>query len=537
MSQPGDALDLIAKGERFVERHGVHMAWRILPIVQRGMPAWRGTSVHGRALALLLDGLQSSSQFVELEAPLDELYGLPRACLSDERWRDVELVRAWLLQERGLRRSGDAALDALEAAAGLSPTMQLRISIARQTLANMAGDFEAALAAGRRSLRLSVAVRGRAGAGLRAMAHMDLSYVGANGAMSHAELAAHLRALLRVARWSGNVPYLARGAVNQLWHLSVREAPLAESRAVYDDAMHHVRARRLDGLLVVALLQTTFAGALLQHAQVDEATSVARATWANLEALGFPPSVVSFVGVFEDVFSAAADATMLEIVRARSRLLHAEHKDRVLPFARFEGAYAEPEIEANQKQNATEREHARREAARLLASDSVTGLPSLAEWTRHLRMLGPARRVALAFDLDRFAAVNERHGYPLGDRVLRLVAERMVELDGVEACCRLRADTFALSMSFDGEDADDDTLIDRAAERVQRAIGKPFHVYLPGVRLTACVGAQALHGAIGDPGAVLASIERALGGAMTIGPDCVSVAADVPAGPTAREVR
>ena len=97
----------------------------------------------------------------------------------------------------------------------------------------------------------------------------------------------------------------------------------------------------------------------------------------------------------------------------------------------------------------TEKRAAMDRAAYLASYDELTGLANrrLLRETLTARLATvPAGRVALLYlDLDGFKAVNDRHGHPVGDALLRLVAERLRrQLRDGDVCARLGGDEFAV---------------------------------------------------------------------------------------------
>jgi diguanylate cyclase (GGDEF)-like protein/PAS domain S-box-containing protein len=154
--------------------------------------------------------------------------------------------------------------------------------------------------------------------------------------------------------------------------------------------------------------------------------------------------------------------------------------------------------------------------------DGMTGLTSpmlipdrlsvaISQAYRHRARVG-----VLHVDLDRFAAINERLGRRVGDRVLRSAARR------VSHCVR-QGDTAG---RFDGDEfvlilpglhhAEDAT---RIAEKVLRALRKPFPLSEGPVSLTASVGVAVFPEDAEDAPALLASAERAAQRAFEAGGD------------------
>ncbi len=112
------------------------------------------------------------------------------------------------------------------------------------------------------------------------------------------------------------------------------------------------------------------------------------------------------------------------------------------------------------------------------AHDPLTGLPNRAEAARLVhRALARARRtgriVALLFiDLDGFKAVNDSHGHPAGDEVLRTVARRLTdELRAGDVAARLGGDEFVVLLEDLEAEPSAEAVAARLIDMIRRPIG------------------------------------------------------------------
>jgi diguanylate cyclase (GGDEF)-like protein len=154
--------------------------------------------------------------------------------------------------------------------------------------------------------------------------------------------------------------------------------------------------------------------------------------------------------------------------------------------------------------------------------DSLTGLTSallvpdrlsvaISQAYRHRARVG-----VVHVDLDGFTALNERVGRGAADRVLRGVGRRLAHcVRQGDTAARLDADAFALVLPglHHGEDAT------RIAEKVLRALRKPFPLADETIPLTASVGVAIFPEDGEDAPALLASAERSARSALGKGGD------------------
>jgi diguanylate cyclase (GGDEF)-like protein len=92
-------------------------------------------------------------------------------------------------------------------------------------------------------------------------------------------------------------------------------------------------------------------------------------------------------------------------------------------------------------------EAAERQVRQLAYSDALTGLPNRHSFNEALEtaLSGGKPFALLLLDLNGFKRVNDRHGHPVGDEVLRHVGARLtVSTDGVGIPARLGGDEFAI---------------------------------------------------------------------------------------------
>lgn len=136
--------------------------------------------------------------------------------------------------------------------------------------------------------------------------------------------------------------------------------------------------------------------------------------------------------------------------------------------------------------------HHRQEAVRLLdlaERDPLTGLLNRAGFDAFLQRAvegGHAASLALLYiDLDHFKPVNDEHGHPVGDQVLRQVAQRLKALVRPnDAVARLGGDEFAVVLSGVREEAN----IGAVAEKILESMHRSFKVDARTLRIGASIG-------------------------------------------------
>ncbi len=150
-----------------------------------------------------------------------------------------------------------------------------------------------------------------------------------------------------------------------------------------------------------------------------------------------------------------------------------------------------------------------REASHRALHDAMTGLPNLRMFGERLTdAIAQAhrreQRLAVMFiDLDQFKAINDTRGHEFGDRVLRIVAQRLRSIVRAgDTVSRRSGDEFLFLML----EADDEAGVRAFAARIAASVAAPFDVDGASLHVTASVGFAIYpdHGANAD-----ALLERA----------------------------
>ena len=127
-------------------------------------------------------------------------------------------------------------------------------------------------------------------------------------------------------------------------------------------------------------------------------------------------------------------------------------------------------------EDVTERRRAEQKIAHMARHDALTDLPNrvlLRERLEHeLKRVKRGESLAvLCLDLDHFKSVNDTLGHPVGDELLKVVADRLRHCTREpDTIARLGGDEFAIIMTAVGQPSDAATL----SRRVRDSITKPY---------------------------------------------------------------
>jgi diguanylate cyclase (GGDEF)-like protein len=167
-------------------------------------------------------------------------------------------------------------------------------------------------------------------------------------------------------------------------------------------------------------------------------------------------------------------------------------------------------------------EEARQAAMTIALTDDLTGLPNrrcfqslLADRIRTATETGEPFALGL-IDLDGFKPINDVHGHPVGDQILKQVAERLAKaMDGRGSAARIGGDEFAVLCN--GIGARDEAIA--LGEEIQTIFATPFDVASLGVRLTCSCGFALFPSSAAEPGELVRLADAALYRAKGSGAD------------------
>ena len=129
-------------------------------------------------------------------------------------------------------------------------------------------------------------------------------------------------------------------------------------------------------------------------------------------------------------------------------------------------------------QDITEQRRAEAKIVHMALHDTLTGLPNRVLLNERLEQaLTRVRRGEVVavhmLDLDHFKAVNDTLGHPAGDRLLKMVTERLRALvRETDTVARMGGDEFAIIQVAIAQPADATTL----AQRIIEVVSKPYEI-------------------------------------------------------------
>ena len=170
----------------------------------------------------------------------------------------------------------------------------------------------------------------------------------------------------------------------------------------------------------------------------------------------------------------------------------------------------------------TERKTAEQMILRLARTDSLTGLPNRIAFLDRVHLaFARAKRGVTSFavlylDLDHFKDVNDTLGHPIGDALLKVVADRLKScVRETDMVARFGGDEFAVLQ----EDVTSIVDIEALATKICRTIAAPLSIDGNQIHTGASIGIVPYQGDIVDPEAMMTKADLALYRAKTEGRD------------------
>jgi diguanylate cyclase (GGDEF)-like protein len=171
--------------------------------------------------------------------------------------------------------------------------------------------------------------------------------------------------------------------------------------------------------------------------------------------------------------------------------------------------------------------------SQLAGVDALTGLPNRRQFEDRMAsaLAAPdafAKPLAVMFlDVDHFKSINDRHGHPVGDIVLKEFATRLREtVRATDMAARLAGDEFVVLL----EGLHDASDVEVVATKIVEAMREPFFCAGAPMRVTASIGvAYSAHPSVASE--LLGCADAALYEAKGAGRDTFRVRRLEPAGP------
>lgn len=167
----------------------------------------------------------------------------------------------------------------------------------------------------------------------------------------------------------------------------------------------------------------------------------------------------------------------------------------------------------------------RAELSHQACHDALTGLANRSHFNDELNRrlqeaLDDERHTVLFVDLDRFKAVNDTFGHPIGDKLISLAAERMRDLLPEALIARIGGDEFTVLLQ-----KDDALQVEKLADALVQGLKVPFEIETAHIVIGASIGVAIARGPC-DPAELTRQADIALYHAKAAGRNTYAIFGD-----------
>jgi diguanylate cyclase (GGDEF)-like protein/PAS domain S-box-containing protein len=176
------------------------------------------------------------------------------------------------------------------------------------------------------------------------------------------------------------------------------------------------------------------------------------------------------------------------------------------------GDNGEPEYVLTVIDDVTARERAEQRVEHLAHHDPLTDLPNRTAFNAHLAAVleraqaGNEAFAVLSLDLDRFKEINDVFGHPVGDALLRALAERLTAAVPGTFLARVGGDEFSMIVAEGAQPATAEAL----AAKLQAAVAQDLEIEGRNIRGGLSIGVSIFPGDAAEATALVANADAAL---------------------------
>lgn len=292
------------------------------------------------------------------------------------------------------------------------------------------------------------------------------------------------------------------GAFGAAFSDALRERTLSEQEVIKQSVLRAKEAAEEARRASVARFRAVFTTSAVGIAIADLAGRISESNLALTEITGRSGAELAEWTVFsfaaergsEELETHEADLIGGDLDRFHVQCEFTNGEERVvteLGVSLVRDAHGQPDYQVVLVQDVTRRHMLQQEMHRQAMHDPLTGLANRTRLRSRMQMAldntHPGRRAGLCyFDLDGFKAVNDSLGHPIGDELLKAVAQRLQALTAAEGCvaARMGGDEFVVLVP----DSSGTTAVIDLVDRMLAEITRPVRIGRHELNASASVG-------------------------------------------------